>query len=112
MSEITDTKQNQNIIAALTYLLGFITGIIFLIVEKNNKFIRFHAMQSTITFGGLFVLSIVLQAVPFFGQVVSSLLSLAGLIVWVVLMIKALQGEYFKLPYIGDLAEKYMGKIK
>ena len=112
MSETTDTKQNQNIIAALTYLLGFITGIIFLFVEKNNKFIRFHAMQSTITFGGLFVLNIVLQAVPFFGQVVSSLLSLAGLIVWIVLMIKALQGEYFKLPYIGELAEKYMGKIK
>lgn len=112
MSEVTDTKQNQNIIGALTYLLGFITGIIFLLVEKNNKFIRFHAMQSTITFGGLFIVNIVLQAVPFVGALVSSLLSLVGLIAWVVLMIKAFQGEYFKLPYIGDLAEQYMGKIK
>ena len=107
-----ETKQNQNIIGALTYLLGFITGIIFLLVEKNNKFIRFHAMQSTITFGGLFIVNIILQAVPFMGPLVSSLLSLAGLIAWIVLMIKALQGEYFKLPYIGDLAERYMGKLK
>lgn len=107
-----ETKQNQNIIAALTYLLGFITGIIFLLVEKKNPFIRFHAMQSTITFGGLFIINIVLQAVPFVGALVSSIISLVGLIAWIVLMIKALQGEKFKLPYIGDLAEQYMGKIK
>jgi uncharacterized membrane protein len=112
MSELTETKQNQNIIGALTYLLGFITGIIFLLVEKHNRFIRFHAMQSVITFGGLFVVNIILQVIPFIGPLVSSLLSLAGLIVWIVLMIKALQGEYYKLPYLGDLAEQYMGKTK
>jgi len=111
MTELAETKQNQNIIGALTYFLGFITGVIFLLVEKKNSFVRFHAMQSIITFGGLFIVNIVLQAVPFLGQVVSSLLSLAGLIVWIVLMVKALQGEKFKLPFIGDLAEKYVAKI-
>lgn len=106
------TKENQNLMAALSYLLGPITGIIFLLLEKENKFVRFHAMQSTITFGGLFVVNIILGIIPILGWIVSTLLSLVALILWIVLMIKAFQGEYYKLPYIGDLAEQQMGKIK
>lgn len=98
------TKSNQNLMGALTYLLGFITGIIFLVIEKENKFIRFHAMQSVIVFGGLFVLQIVLGFVPGVGPVVGGLVSLASLVLWVLLMIKAFNGEMYKLPYVGEIA--------
>lgn len=100
------TTQNQNLMAALSYFLGFITGIIFLLLEKKNKFVRFHAMQSTIVFGGLFVLGIVLGYIPLLGWLVGLFIPIVSFIVWIVLMIKAFQGERYKLPYIGDLAEK------
>ena len=48
-------ENNPKLMGALAYLLGPITGILFLLMEKGNKFVRFHAMQSTILFGGLFV---------------------------------------------------------
>jgi uncharacterized membrane protein len=53
-----------NLAALLSYLLGFITGIIFYVIEKDNKFVRFHAMQSTITFGALFVLNTIFTFIP------------------------------------------------
>ena len=102
----TDSGIQPNIAALLTYLLGFVTGIVFLLIEKNNKFVRFHAMQAIIVFGVLFVLQWVVSIVPIFGVIVSALLSLLGVVLWVVLMVKAYQGEKFKLPWAGDLAEK------
>jgi len=106
----TGTNLPENIAGALCYVLGFITGIIFLLLEKENRFVRFHAMQSIITFGGLFVLSFVLGFFPFFGWMIrltlTPLVNLLGFILWIVLMVKAYQGEMYKLPYIGDLAEK------
>lgn len=102
---------DENIASALTYVLGFITGIIFFVVEKDNKTVRFHAMQSNITFGGLFVVQIVLSfisfIIPFLG-LLSLLISLLTLILWLVLIIKAFQGEKFKLPVVGDMAESYV----
>jgi len=106
----TSTGMQANVEALLSYLLGFITGIIFFLVEKENKFVRFHAMQSIVVFGGLFVISFVLGFmlgfVPFLGLAISSLLGLVQIILWIVLMFKAFQGEYFKLPIAGDIAEK------
>lgn len=104
-------SKNQNLMGLLTYLAGFITGIIFLLVEKENKFIRFHAMQSTITFGGLFVLNIILGFIPILGWVVGTLLVPVELILWLFLMYKAFKGETYKLPYIGNLAEKQLSKL-
>jgi uncharacterized membrane protein len=97
---------NQNLMGAVAYLLGPITGIILLLVEKQNKFVRFHAMQSTIVFGGLFVVQIVLGFIPIIGWTIGSLLGLASLILWIVLMLMAFQGKMYKLPYIGEIAEK------
>lgn len=68
-------------------------------------------MQSLITFGGLFVINVVLGIVPILGWGLGMLLSLAGLLLWVVLMIKAYQGETYKLPYIGGIAEQRLGKM-
>ena len=106
----TETKtaagMNQNVAGLLCYLAGWITGLVFFLIEKENKFVRFHAMQSIITFGGLTVLFIVLGLIPFVGWIIMPFLGLAQLILWILLMVKAYNGEYFKLPVIGDLAEK------
>lgn len=111
MSEVKELGKTSiglqaNIAGLLCYLVGFISGLIFLILEKENKFVKFHAMQSIVLFGGLFVINIVLMFIPVLGPIVSMLLSLLAFVLWVVLMIKAYQGECFKVPIVGDFAEK------
>ena len=96
-----------NVAALLSYSFGFISGIIFYFLEKKNKFVRFHAMQSIVTFVALFVLNIAVKILPAIGWTAATLLAIIGAIIWVLLMIKACQGEYFKLPFIGDIAEKH-----
>lgn len=103
---------NRNLVAALSYFLIFITGIVILLVEKEDKFIRFHAMQSTLIFGSLFVLNILLdfifKPVDFLGFVTTILdtaITIVGIIVWVVSIIKAFQGQVFKWPFFGKIAE-------
>ncbi len=92
----------KNVAAALTYLLGWLTGLLFYLVEKDPD-IRFHAVQSVIFFGGLTILSLL----PVLGWLLSPFLFLIGLVGWIVLLVKAYQGEKFKLPVIGGLAVKY-----
>jgi uncharacterized membrane protein len=103
---------NENLMGAASYLLGFITGIIFLLVEKDSRFVRFHAMQSTVFFGGLFVANIVLGFIPILGWLVGLLLSFAAFIFWIVCMWKAFQGEMYKVPYVGNIAEQQLAKMK
>ena len=93
----------ENVAALLSYVLGWVTGLIFFLIEKESKFVKFHAMQSIITFGALTILSILFFWLP----VLIWLLNVIGLVLWIVLMIKAYQGVKFKLPFIGDLAEKW-----
>lgn len=102
----TSTGINENVAGLLCYLAGWITGLIFLLIEKENRFVRFHAMQSIITFGGLTVLVIILSFIPMLGWILLSVVWILELVLWILLMIKAYQGEMFKLPIIGDLAEK------
>ncbi len=109
---MAEVKGNENLMGAAAYLLGFITGIIFLIIEKQSKFVRFHAMQSTILFGGIFVANIVLGFIPILGWLVGLLLSFAAFILWIVLMWKAFQGEMYKVPKVGDMAMQQLEKMK
>jgi len=102
----TSIGMQPNLAALLSYFLGFITGLVFYLVEKKNKFVRFHAMQSMVVFGGIFVINLVAVAIPVLGLLISVLLSLLSIVLWVLLMIKAYQGEFFKLPIAGDIAEK------
>jgi uncharacterized membrane protein len=102
----TSTGMNQNVAGLLCYLAGWITGLIFFLLEKENRFVRFHAMQSIITFGSLSVLFIVIGFMPFVNLVLIPILALLQLVLWIILMVKAYQGELFKLPMIGDIAEK------
>ena len=95
---------DENVASALTYVLGFITGIIFFLVEKENKTVRFNAMQSIITFLGLFIVGIVISLIPVI-SVLTIVIWIIELILWIVLIIKAYKGEKFKLPIVGDMAE-------
>ena len=106
-TETSSTGIDRNLAAAMAYLAGFITGIVFLIVEKNSRFVRFHAMQSTVFFVGVLVLSVIINSLPILGPFLYAfLLFPAVLIIWLVLMFKAYSGEMFKLPLAGDFAEK------
>ena len=104
-------ENNPKLMGALAYLLGPITGILFLLMEKGNKFVRFHAMQSTILFGGLFVVNIVLGFIPILGWLVSLALSIIAFVLWLVLMWRAYNGEEYEVPYIGKIAREQMGKV-
>lgn len=118
---MTSTGLNENVEGALAYLLGFITGIVFLIVEKESKFVRFHAMQSTITFAGFWIIGMILSyaLIPvmgfgflFFGGLLMMLISIVAFITWIVCMYKAYKGEWFKLPVVGDIAEQQIGSFE
>jgi uncharacterized membrane protein len=105
--EKTGMGLEQNVAGLLCYVVGWVTGLVFYLVEKENKFVRFHAMQSILVFGGLTVISIILSVIPFLGWVLSTLLSVVALVLWILLMVKAYQNVWYKLPWVGDLAEKY-----
>jgi len=100
-----------NIAGALAYFLGPISGILFLLVEKENKFVRFHAMQSILTFGGIFILNVVLGFIPILGWLAGTLLSLVSLVLWLFLMYKAFNNEEYELPVIGEVARKQVEKM-
>ena len=102
----TSLGMKPNVAALLSYLAGILTGIIFYLLEKENKFVRFHAMQSIIVFGAFFVLNIVLGFIPVIGWSLIPLVGVVQLILWIILMVKAYKGERFKLPIVGDMAEK------
>lgn len=114
MSETkSSTGMEQNIASLLCYVLGFITGIVFILIEKDNKVVRFHAFQSLFTFLSLFILQYVLafllaMIAPAL-LILVTLLSLAQLVLWIFLMIKAFQNQMIKLPIVGDLAAKQAG---
>ncbi len=99
----TQSNSNRNLYAALTYILGFITGIIFLLTSKDS-FVRFHAIQSIGVSLAFFALNFLLTNMGL--NSLNSLVGLASLAVVVILMVKAYRGEKFKVPIIGDFAEK------
>lgn len=102
--------KNRNLVAAVSYFLLFITGIVILLVENEDKFVRFHAMQSTVVFGGLFIASIIfnvlLSPIELLATLINTIIWIAILIIWLTSMIKAYQGQMFKWPVAGDFAEK------
>ncbi len=111
----TSMGMQPNVEAGLSYVLTWVTGLIFFLMEKQNRFVRFHAMQSILFFGGLTVINIILSVIGGFGVVglglITGLLSgavgIVGLVGYIVLLINGFQGKYFKLPIVGDYAEKY-----
>jgi len=95
----------ENIAGLLCYapFIGFIASVVFLIIDKR-KFVRFHAIQSLAFWVFLMVLFAVFSIVLWF---LAGFISLAALAVWIILMVKAYQHVLFKLPVLGDLADKW-----
>lgn len=112
---------SENTAALLSYVLGWLTGIIFFLIDRR-PYVRYHAAQSIVTFGGLHILRAILAVAfglgwwwgggwPGFGfrsaggLFVLWALGILTLVLWIYCMIKAYQGERFKLPIAGDIAE-------
>ena len=105
----TSSGIQPNVAGLLAYVLGLVTGIIFLVIEKENKFVRFHAVQAIVLSVGLTVAGVVFGLLPVIGIALGLLINLAGLALWIICMIKAYQGELFRVPVVGDIAAKQVG---
>ncbi|OUJ18447.1 Tic20 family membrane protein implicated in protein translocation [Methanonatronarchaeum thermophilum] len=118
--EETSIGLDENIAGALAYLFGFLTGIILLVMEKDNRFVRFHAAQSTVVFGAILVLFILLSVVStvlgLIGLgIITFILWLLGIVVWLLaillwlyLMFTAYKGNKTEIPGAAGLAEKLL----
>jgi uncharacterized membrane protein len=125
----SSTGLDENVASLLAYLLQFLGGLIFFLIEKDSRFVRFHAMQSMLLSGvfwvaeiGIWILSFVLalilgQISGLLGTLVWAFMTLLAFVIgiacvigFVLCMIKAYQHEYFKLPVLGNFAEKFSQK--
>ncbi|MEQ4489846.1 MAG: DUF4870 domain-containing protein [Dehalococcoides mccartyi] len=106
----TSTGLQENVAGLLCYVLIWISAIIFLILEKDNKFVRFHAYQSLVVFGSLQIIGLVFTIIPVLGVFITWVISVLSFILWVVLIVKAAQGFKYKLPIAGDIAERWANK--
>lgn len=125
----SSTGLDENVAALLSYIFGWISGLIFFLIEKDSRLVRFHAMQSlllnifAVILGiGVWILSVILffivaMASSTLASILSMLVGLLGFVVIIGLLIavilclvKAYQGQYFKLPIIGNFAEKFSQK--
>ena len=94
--------------AALSYSVGLISGVIVLSAEKTDSYVRFHAWQSVLAFAAAAAFSMLLPSVPVVGDwgLTRAAFRLSVIILYVFLIVKALQGERYRLPVLGDLADK------
>jgi len=125
----SSTGLDENIAALLSYLLGWVGGLIFFLIEKDSRLVRFHAMQSILLSAVAAVVGFVLWILSLILAIIGSALADAlGALVWILAMlvfcvfglallvgailcmVKAFQGQYFKLPVIGNFAEKFSAK--
>lgn len=107
----------ENVAGLLSYLAGWITGLIFLLIDKRQS-VQFHARQSITIFGGLTLIHLLI--IPAFGfglvlgwgifALVSWLINILGFVLWILCMVKAYQGERYRVPIAADLSEKIFGK--
>jgi uncharacterized membrane protein len=105
----TSTGLEPKVAGLLCYVLGWITGIIFLVLEKDNRFVRFHAVQSIVAFGAISVVEFVLAFIPVIGWILGWIIWGIAFIIWVVCIVKAYQGQLYKLPVAGNIAAKQAG---
>ncbi|MGD9118859.1 MAG: hypothetical protein PVJ08_09070 [Dehalococcoidia bacterium] len=100
------TGLKPNVAGLLCYLLFWVTGLEFLFVEKKDKFIRFHAIQSIIVFGFISAAFLLLFWIPVIGWVFSYILGALSFVLWILLMIRAYRGDKIKMPIAGKIAAK------
>jgi uncharacterized membrane protein len=115
--QMSENQMSENVAGLLCYALGWVTGIIFYLIDKR-PFVRFHAAQSMVVFGGLYLLyrvfiwiffsALTIGAFTFFSPawILFGLIRLVAFILWIVLMIKAYQGQRFRVPIAADFADR------
>ena len=125
----SSTGLDENVAALLSYIFGWVSGLIFFLIEKDSRLVRFHAMQSILLNVSIGVLAFVVWIVVFIlliivSQISDALSTIVGLlmtliwlafsvgilIAWVLCLVKAYQSQYYKLPIIGNFAEKFSAK--
>jgi uncharacterized membrane protein len=104
----SSTGLEPNVAGLLCYLGFWISGIVFLVIEQKNRFVRFHALQSIVTFAALTVAGALLGWIPYAGSVFGTIIGILAFILWVVLMVKAYQGELYRVPLAGQVAESLL----
>lgn len=105
------TSMRPSAASWLSYLGGWITGLIFLLFKKEDRFVRFHAMQSFLFFGAMAIATAVFSHIAFLSSIGNGL-GFVTFICWIVLIVAAIRGRYYKLPIIGDLAEKWANSLR
>ena len=108
MSNTSIFGLDENLAGAFCYALGWLSGFLVLFLEKDNEFVKFHAMQSIVVFLGLTVIAFVVGMLPVIGFVVAPIISLLSMLLWLLLVLKAYKGERYKLPIAGDFAENLL----
>jgi len=108
--EKSSTGLDENVAGLLCYVLGWISGLVFILIEEKSNFVRYHAIQSIYIFGTINVVALVLGWIPVIGNVIAGLLGLLGFALWIFLIIRAYQGAKPKVLWAGDLAEKWVQK--
>jgi uncharacterized membrane protein len=106
----TSVGMSPNVAGLLCYVLTWVTGIIFVVLEKKSTFVKFHAWQSIMTFGVLTVAYLILMWIPVIGWILSILIWIAMGILWIILLIQAGTGKMWKVPWAGNWAEKQASK--
>jgi len=106
----TSVGMSANVAGLLCYVLGWITGIVFLVIEKKSTFVKFHAWQSIMTFGVLSVIYLILFHIPIIGWIIGWIISILSFVLWIILMVQAGTGKMWKVPWAGNWAEKQASK--
>jgi uncharacterized membrane protein len=104
----TSNGLEEKVAGALCYVVGWASGLVFFLLEKDNKFVRYHAMQSIITFGAITIANIVLSQIPGPGLILAWILWPLTIVLIIVLAVKAYQGEEYNLRWAGDLARRWL----
>ena len=121
-TQSAESGMSENVAASLCYLVGWVTGIIFFLIDKR-PFVRFHAAQSIVVFGGLHIINIVIGIFFFrtgfmmmggygafgMGSALYGLISLVSFVLWILLMVKAYQHEKFEIPIAAGIAKSFSG---
>ena len=106
----SSTGMSANVAGLLCYVLVWITGIVFVVLEKKSTFVKFHAWQSIMTFGLLTVANLILSWIPVVGWILSILIGILMFVLWIILIIQAGSGKMWKVPWAGDWAEKQISR--
>ena len=107
----TSIGLQSNIAGLLCYVAFWVTGIVFVVIEQKSTFVKFHAWQSIITFAPLTGAYFILFWIPIIGGVLGWLIVTLGFILWIILLIQAGSGNMWKVPLVGDWAEKQASKV-